>query len=144
MTNTDTHFVFINYLEAFATTSHAERERLLRSSLAENVVYTNPGVEGSGIDNLLRYIEGFQKKFPGGRFRMTWLRQQHGQALAEWTQLDQGGSENRVSSQAGSRWSRFPRCGFRRRNGLQVGDRAWPDRESGVTGRGLPTGRFGA
>ena len=83
MTNTDTHFVFINYLEAFATTSHAERERLLRSSLAENVVYTNPGAEGSGIDNLLRHIEGFQKKFPGGRFRMNWLRQQHGQAVRD-------------------------------------------------------------
>ena len=93
MIDTDISFIFINYLDAFATTLQAEQERLLRSSLTENVVYTNPGVEGSGIHNLLRHIEGFQKKFPGGCFRMNWLRQQHGQALAEWTQLNQDGSE---------------------------------------------------
>ena len=69
------------------------KTRLLRSSLAEDVVYTNPGVEGSGISNLLLHVEGFQKKFPGGSFRMNWLRQQHGQVLVEWTQLNQDGSE---------------------------------------------------
>jgi hypothetical protein len=75
MTDNEVSFIFKNYLGAFAATSLAEQERLLRSSLAEGVVYTNPGVEGSGISNLLHHIEGFQRKFPGGRFRMNWLRQ---------------------------------------------------------------------
>jgi hypothetical protein len=93
MTDNDVSFIFENYLGAFAATSLAEQERLLRSSLAEGVVYSNPGVDGSGINNLLHHIEGFQRKFPGGRFRMNWFRQQHGQVLAEWTQLNQDGSE---------------------------------------------------
>ena len=93
MTENELRIIFENYLEAFATTSAAEQERLLRSSLADDVVYTNPGVEGSGIRDLLAHIDRFQKRFPGGRFRMNWLRQQHGQALSEWTQLQHDGSE---------------------------------------------------
>jgi hypothetical protein len=93
MTDDDLRSIFNNYLDAFAATSLAEQERLLLSSLAEDVLYTNPGVEGSGLRNLLTHIEGFQRRFPGGRFRMNWLRQQHGQVLMEWTQLNQDGSE---------------------------------------------------
>ena len=93
MTDDELRTMVENYLNAFATTSVIEQERLLRSSLADNVVFTNPGVEGRGLRNLLAHIEGFQRRFPGGRFRMNWLRQQHGQALMEWTQLSQDGSE---------------------------------------------------
>ena len=92
MTDNELQQVFQNYLEAFAVTSPAEQERLLQSSLADDVVFTNPGVNGSGLRNLLTHIAGFQKRFPGGRFRMNWLRQQHEQALLEWTQLDQNGT----------------------------------------------------
>ena len=93
MTNDELRTMFGNYLDAFAAISPAEQERLLRSSLTNDVVYTNPGVEGSGLRNLLAHIDGFQKRFPGGRFRMNWLRQQHGQVLSEWTQVNQDGSE---------------------------------------------------
>ena len=93
MTDDELRTLFGNYLDAFATTSPAEQERLLRSSVADDVVYTNPGVNGSGLRNLLAHIGGFQRRFPGGRFRTNWLRQQHGQVLSEWTQLDQDGSE---------------------------------------------------
>ena len=48
MTNTEFAGIFKDYLDAFAATSPAEQERLLRSSVAEDVVYTNPGVEGEG------------------------------------------------------------------------------------------------
>ena len=87
------HKVFADYLDAFAKSSPAEQEQLLRSSLADDVVYTNPGVEGRGLVNLLGHIAGFQKRFPGGHFRINWLRQQHGQLLSEWTQCNQDGSE---------------------------------------------------
>ena len=93
MTANEIRTMFQNYLDAFSTTSPADGERLLLSSLADDVVYTNPGVEGSGRRNLLAHIAAFQKQFPGGRFRMNWLREQHGQLLAEWTQLDAEGSE---------------------------------------------------
>ena len=93
MTDNELRALIETYFAAFAATSQAEQERLLRSSVADDVVYTNPGVEGSGLRNLLAHIDGFQRRFPGGRFRMNWLRRQHGQVLSEWTQLDQDGSE---------------------------------------------------
>ena len=93
MTDNDLQTIFLSYLGAFAATSPAEQERLLRFSLAEDVVYTNPGVDGSGLRNLLTHIAYFQRRFPGGCFRMNWLRQQHGQVLIEWTQMNQDGSE---------------------------------------------------
>jgi hypothetical protein len=93
MTDTELQKMFEAYLDAFAATSSTEQERLLRSSVAEDVVYTNPGVEGRGLPNLLRHISVFQERFPGHRFRVNWFRQQHGQLLSEWTQVGQGGEE---------------------------------------------------
>lgn len=93
MTDTQFRGILEAYLDAFAATSPAEQERLLRSSVAEDVVYTNPGVEGRGLQNLLKHISVFQERFPGHRFRVNWVRQQHKQMLAEWTQLDEDGRE---------------------------------------------------
>ena len=64
MTDTEFQGIFEAYLDAFAATSPAEQERLLRSSAAEDVVYTNPGVEGRGLLNLLKHISVFQERFP--------------------------------------------------------------------------------
>ena len=93
MTDIGLRNTFENYLRAFAASSPVEQERLLRSSVATDVVYTNPGVEGRGIHNLLAHIGVFQRKFPGGSFRMNWLRHQHRQLLSEWTQLDEHGAD---------------------------------------------------
>ena len=93
MTDTQFQGIFEAYLDAFAATSLAEQERLLRSSVAEDVVFTNPGVEGQGLQNLLRHISVFQEHFPGHRFRVNWFRQQHGQMLAEWAQVGEDGGE---------------------------------------------------
>ena len=99
MTDTELQSIFEAYLNAFAATSPAEQERLLRSSVAEDVVYTNPGVEGRGLQNLLKHISVFQKRFPGHRFRVNWFRQQHGQMLAEWTQVSEDGRRTRHGPQ---------------------------------------------
>ena len=93
MTDKELQTIFENYLNAFAHPAPAEQERLLRSSVADDLVFTNPGVEGRGVGNLLAHIARFQKKFPGGYFRTHWFRQQHGQMLSEWTQFNQDGSE---------------------------------------------------
>lgn len=92
---TDMEFlpIFEAYLGAFAAKSAVEQERLLRSSVAEDVVFTNPGVDGRGLLNLLSHISRFQTHFPGHRFRVNWFRQQHGQLLSEWTQVSEDGSE---------------------------------------------------
>jgi hypothetical protein len=93
MTDTDFRILVENYLAAFAAPAPAEQQRLLQASVAPEIVFTNPGVNGQGFSTLLAHIAGFQQKFPGGRFRLNWVRHQHGQMLAEWTQLDQQGVE---------------------------------------------------
>ena len=93
MTEAGLKETFQAYLDAFAATSPAEQERLLRSSVAEDVVYTNPGAEGRGRENLLKHIGAFQQRFPGHHFRANWFRQQHGQLLSEWTQVGQAGED---------------------------------------------------
>ena len=100
--------MFEAYLDAFAATSPTEQERLLRSSVAEDVVYTNPGVEGRGLQNLLKHIGVFQERFPGRRFRLNWFRQQHGQLLSEWTQVGQDGA-NLVTAHSYGRLNEFGR-----------------------------------
>ena len=91
--NQEPNSVFRTYLDAFAVTSPAEREQMIRSSVAEDLSFSNPGVNARGADTLLAHIARFQDKFPGGRFRINWMRQQHDQILAEWTQLNGDGSE---------------------------------------------------
>ena len=93
MIDTELQGIFQAYLDAFAAISPAEQERLLRSSVAEDVVYTNPGVEGVGLQNLLKHISIFQQRFPGHHFRVNWFRQQHGQLLSEWTQVGKDGED---------------------------------------------------
>ncbi len=93
MTDIQLQVTFEAYLNAFAATTPAEQERLLRSSVADNVVYTNPGVQGEGLQNLLKHIDLFQRRFPGHHFRVNWFRQQHGQLLSEWTQVGKDGED---------------------------------------------------
>ena len=93
MTDNEFRILIENYLAAFAAPSPAAQERLLRASAAQEIAYSNPGVNGRGLNSLLAHISSFQQKFPGGSFRLNWVRHQHGQVLAEWTQLDQQGTE---------------------------------------------------
>ena len=93
MTDEQLRSAFANYLDAFTTTSLSEQRRLLATSVSDQVMFANPGVEGSVHTDLLAHIAAFQKRFPGSSFRVNWFVQQHGQALAEWTQLDEDGSE---------------------------------------------------
>ncbi|MCW6510051.1 nuclear transport factor 2 family protein [Lichenifustis flavocetrariae] len=84
---------FRTYLDAFGKTSPAEREEVIRSCVAEDVSFSNPGVDGRGRDHLLTHTARFQERFPGDRFKINWLREQHGQVLAEWTQVSRDGTE---------------------------------------------------
>ena len=93
MTDEQLRTAFVNYLDAFATTSVSEQKRLLVTSVSDQVMFDNPGVEGHGHSDLLAHIAAFQIRFPGSSFRVNWFVQHHGQALAEWTQLDKDGSE---------------------------------------------------
>ena len=81
------------YLDAYADLAADERERLLRQSVADDVVFTNPTGEGQGFGNLVEHIKQFQKKSPGAYFKGNKLLTHHGQLLSEWTMYSNDGSE---------------------------------------------------
>ena len=55
-----------SYLAAYGPVTAGERERLLKQSVADDVVFTNPGGEGQTRAGLIAHIEDFQRKMPGG------------------------------------------------------------------------------
>ena len=93
MKDEDPSGVYKHYFAVFAETVPSKREELVRSVVAEDIMYSNPGVCGKGIDSLLSHISRFQERFPGGSFRINWVRHQHDQLLGEWTQLTKEGAE---------------------------------------------------
>lgn len=82
-----------SYQGAWADISSDERERLLRASVTEDVVFTSPNVNGKKIDDLVTHLEDFQRQFPGAYFRSSSLIQQNNQLFAAWTMFNQDGSE---------------------------------------------------
>jgi len=76
------------YQDAWSDVSSEERLGLLRSALAEDIPFSNPNDQDHGIERLAATIAEFQKDYPGGYFRNTLFRQQHGQFLVAWTLFD--------------------------------------------------------
>jgi hypothetical protein len=81
------------YQDAWSNITAEERERLLRSSLAEDCFYGDPvGNEGKGIAALTVHIEKFQQDFPGHIFVTHKFQEHHGYAIAEWNMYDAAGN----------------------------------------------------
>ena len=81
------------YQDAGADIAVDERERLLRQSVTDDVIFTAPPYEGQGLGNLVKHIEQFQEQVPGAHFKSNKLLTQHGQLLSEWTMYNKDGSE---------------------------------------------------
>ena len=82
-----------SYLDAFGDVPAAERERLLRRSVADDIVFSNPtGEESRGLESLIQHVGEFQKKNPGGSFKGNQLLAHHGQLLSEWTMHKKDGT----------------------------------------------------
>ena len=85
--------IWKTYQDAWADIAVDERERLLRQSVTDDVIFTAPPYEGQGLGNLLEHIAQFQIQFPGARFESNKLFTHHGQLLSEWTMYNKDGSE---------------------------------------------------
>ncbi|MBY3416318.1 nuclear transport factor 2 family protein [Rhizobium laguerreae] len=73
------------YLAAYGDIDPFERERLIEQSVADAVVFTNPGSEGSRRTGLIAHIEDFQTKMNGCYFETEKIFVHHGELLAAWT-----------------------------------------------------------
>ena len=85
--------IWKTYQDAWADIAVDERERLLRQSVTDDVIFTAPPYEGQGLGNLVKHMEQFQEQVPGAHFKSNKLLTQHGQLLSEWTMYNKDGSE---------------------------------------------------
>ena len=81
------------YQSAWAPISDAERRELLRQSVSDDVVYTDPVSQVHGVDALAERIGKSQQQFPNARFRNDSFLEHHGQGLFQWTMLNGEGAE---------------------------------------------------
>jgi hypothetical protein len=82
-----------SYLAAYGPVSADERERLLLSSVADDVEFTNPGGEGRSRAGLIAHIEDFQQKMPGTYFSTEKVFVHHGELLAIWMMHKKDGAK---------------------------------------------------
>jgi hypothetical protein len=80
------------YLAAWAPVTTEERRDMLGRSLSGDVVFTNPQQVRRGIEDVVEHLEGFQRRQPGGGFRMNNMVGWGRQALAEWQLVDVKGA----------------------------------------------------
>jgi hypothetical protein len=93
LASTDTlQQTYNSYLGAYSYIAPTERERLLRQSVAKDVISINPEGESHGISDLLKHIEQFQEQKPGAFFKGNKLIAHHDQFLSEWTMYGKDGS----------------------------------------------------
>jgi SnoaL-like domain len=76
------------YLAAWSAVPDEERERLLRGSVAEDVLFSNPQQVRHGIGEVVEHLEAFQKRSPGGSFQMNNMIGWADHGLAEWQLFD--------------------------------------------------------
>jgi SnoaL-like protein len=81
------------YMDAFAAAETEERERLLKQSVSDDVVFTNPGGEGRTREGLSKHIADFRTKMPGCHFKTDRLISHHGECLAVWSMYKQDGAK---------------------------------------------------
>ena len=91
------------YQAAWSDISSEERRTLLESSVSADAVYTDPGSECHGLDELIGKIEDSQKKFPGASFHNEKMLDHHGQGLFTWKMEDPEGKVIAV----GTSYARF-------------------------------------
>jgi hypothetical protein len=85
--------IWKTYQDAWADIAADERERLLRQSVTDDVIFTAPPYEGQGLGNLVKHMEQFQERVPGAHFKSNKLLTQHSQLISEWTMYNKDGSE---------------------------------------------------
>ena len=79
------------YLSAWAPIDDSKRLALLRESLSEDIVFTNPLQTRRGIADVVVHLEGFQKRSPGGLFRMNEMLAWENHGIATWQFVDAKG-----------------------------------------------------
>ncbi len=79
------------YLSAWSEIPDEERARLLRESLSESIVFTNPMRTRRGLADVAEHLQGFQQRSPGGSFRLNEMLGWEDHGIATWQFVDAQG-----------------------------------------------------
>jgi len=79
------------YLSAWSKIPDDERVRLLRESLSESIVFTNPMKTRRGLAEVVEHLQGFQQRSPGGSFRLNEMLGWERHGIATWQLIDAQG-----------------------------------------------------
>ncbi|MGY2733829.1 nuclear transport factor 2 family protein [Sphingomonas sp. UYP23] len=102
--NDDKHLKTWNiYQSAWSPIGGTERRELLRQSVSDDIVYTDPASQVHGADALAERICKSQQQVPGSRFRNDSFIEHRGQGIFQWTMLNGEGAD----AVKGSSFARF-------------------------------------
>lgn len=76
------------YQSAWGPIDEAERRGLLKQSVADEIVYTDPGSQTHSLDELVTRIGKSQEQFPGARFKNDSFLEHHDQGIFQRTMYD--------------------------------------------------------
>jgi hypothetical protein len=79
------------YLSAWSKVPDEERARLLRESLSESIVFTNPMQTRRGLAEVVEHLQAFQQRSPGGSFRLNEMLGWERHGIATWQLIDAQG-----------------------------------------------------
>jgi SnoaL-like domain len=89
---TDKHVdVYDLYISAWSAISDEERLRRLRASVAEAIIFRNAMKTRNSLADVVEHLEAFQKRSPGGSFRLMSMLGFENRGLATWKFFDAEG-----------------------------------------------------
>ena len=77
-----------SYLSAWSAIPDIERDRLLRESVTEAIVFTNPTQTRRGVPDVIAHLREFQIRSPGGSFQMKEMLGYDTHGIATWQFVD--------------------------------------------------------
>lgn len=80
------------YGKAWSPITEAERKQLLQNSLTPNFSYIDPRIECHGHADVIRNLEAFQQRQPGGSFALKSILPHHDVALVNWQLIKPDGT----------------------------------------------------
>ncbi|HVX79159.1 MAG TPA: nuclear transport factor 2 family protein [Bradyrhizobium sp.] len=90
--NSEIHLKTWNaYQRAWGPVLETEREELLRSSVSDDILYTDPSSQIHGLHELMVRIAQSQRTFTGAYFRNDSFLEHHNEGLFSWTMYDKDG-----------------------------------------------------
>lgn len=80
------------YLAAWSAVPIDERLHFLHESVTADVVFTNPTRTRTGIEDVAEHLSDFQRRVPGGSFRVVSMLGWEDHALVRWQLVDARGA----------------------------------------------------